>query len=135
MAGTGTGAYHKRNLVFPLQRSGRGFRQAVLIERFEAALLHLAATKKGAYYGDPNYGTIVYRLRTQDMTEALRQAALESLRYGAGVYIPDIQVHDLKSEIDDDLHKNTLSIFWTIRGATNQMHGELADVQVSRLSL
>jgi hypothetical protein len=136
MAGrTATAAYHKRNLAWPLSRTGAGFKQVSLVERYETALRHLVRTHKGAFYADPEYGTVCYRIRTQNMTDALVQACLEDIRRGAARYIPDIIVHDLVTEVDEDAHKFTLSVFWTIRGATQQVHGELAKTQTTYISL
>jgi phage baseplate assembly protein W len=116
--------YYKTNLSWPLSRAGWGFTRVTLVERVETALVHLAETKRGAYYADPEYGTIVYRLRTQNNTDSLRLAVVEDLRRAAATYVPDAIIHDMTVEtIDSDESSLRVSVYWTLRGMTTQRAG------------
>jgi len=128
-------AYHKRNLGWPLSRHGSGFRQMTLVARFDAALRHLALTPRGSYYSDSEYGTSLYKLRTQSMSEDLLQAATAEVQRAVATYVPDIVVTDVQGVRDDDANKLSVNIFWTIRAASQQLHGELAKQNVSSVRL
>lgn len=119
MGAPSSAPYYKANLAWPVARSGWGFTRVTLVERYETAIIHLMSTKRGSYYADPEYGSIVYRLRTQNITDGLRELVLEDVRRGTATYIPDILVYDLRVEtIDSDECSYRVSAFWNIRGAT-----------------
>jgi len=130
-----TAPYHKRNLGWPLARRGGGFRQLTLVDRYEAALYHLALTPRRSLYHDPRYGSVLYRLRTQNVTEALLQAVLEDLKRGAALYIPDIVITSIEAEMDMDEHKVKVSLFWVVRNANQSMGGDLSKEHTLPLSL
>lgn len=127
--------YHKRNLGWSLSWEGGSFGQRTLVERFESALIHLAKTPKGSYYADPDYGTNVYRLRTQNMNEGLIAAILQDVKLGVSKYVPDIVINDLLAEIDMDAHSLKVWVKWSVKGADSEMHGDLATERVAFVSL
>jgi hypothetical protein len=127
-------AYAKRNLAWPLSWRGGGFHQVTLAQRYEAALLHLLRTPQGALYYEPDYGSLVYQLRTQNMQrgpDGKTAKVLAFLRMSAAKYIPDIQIIDLISELHEDDQRLKISCVWVIREATVQMHGDIAVQQTT----
>lgn len=130
-----TAPYHKRNLGWPLSWEGSGFGQRTLIERYESALKHLALTPRGSYYADSGYGTLLYRMRTQNMTPGLVGALLEDLRAGAAKYVPDIVIQDLEAEIEADEHLLRVFVKWSVRGTDREMHGSLARQRTTYLNV
>jgi phage baseplate assembly protein W len=128
-------AYHKRNLAWPIARPAQSFQQVWLIKRFETAIMRLMMTPKGSYFHDPDYGSLLYTLRTQGMNEAHIQRALEDLRASAARYIPDINILDLKAEMRHEDQTLIVACFWTIRNASQQMHGDLAGPHTTMLPL
>ena len=128
------GAYHKRNLAWPLRWQGGGFVYVTLATRYEAAIRHMLLTPLGSLYYAPDYGTLFYRLRTQSFplkaldpeSENKLAVATAHLRQMTAKYIPDIHVHDAVVDPQDEEQRLRLSCIWTIRGATANMHGDLA---------
>lgn len=136
MSSPSASPYYKTNLAWPLKRTGWGFQRVTLVERVETALVHLAETKRGSYYADPEYGTIIYRLRTQAISTDLREVILEDLRRAAASYVPDALVHNLKVEtIDADECSIRVSIYWTFRGMSTQRAGGEAATQYNIATL
>jgi len=119
-------AYHKRNLGWPLAWVGGQLRQVTLAERYESAIRHLLHTPLNSLYYAPDYGTIVYRLRTQGANPTMIDVSVAQLRQVCGKYIPDVQIIDLVVEWQDDEQKLKIVCIWLIRDAEATMHGDLA---------
>jgi phage baseplate assembly protein W len=132
---TSGAAYHKRNLAWPMSRPANGMGQVALIKRYETAIYRLLLTPKGSYFSDPNYGSMIYTLRTQGMNTIRVQRVLEDFRAAAGRYIPDINIVDLTGDMRHEDQKLIVSCFWVIRNASQQMHGDLASTNVVKLPL
>jgi phage baseplate assembly protein W len=98
-------------------------------------LKHLALTPRGSYYADAGYGTLLYRMRTQNMTAGMTGALLEDLRAGAAKYIPDIVIQDLEAEMEMDEHLLRVFVKWSVRGADREMHGNLATQRTTYLNV
>jgi phage baseplate assembly protein W len=131
-------AYAKQNLAWPLLWEGAGFRRVTLATRYEAALRHMLNTPQGSLYYEPDYGSTIYRIRTQGMQRERTghiAAALAHLRSAAAKYIPDIQVVDLTAELNEDDQKLRISCVWIIREASLHMHGNLASQQTTTVLL
>ncbi len=111
-------AYYKANLVLPIILGSIGFKQAVLLARFEAAVRHLLATPEGSYLVDPDYGCTFERHRGQMMNETTLSFLKEETKRKFAKYIPDIVLSDLAvdvSEYEDEQLKVTA--IWTLRSA------------------
>jgi phage baseplate assembly protein W len=124
-------AYSKRNCLWPVGNSGSGWERGQLLERFEAAVRHLAMTPRRTLVCDPNYGSDLYLLRTQsEASDALLRAYQSQLGEGFAVYIPELQLFDVTMEPEgsDEETKNVI-IAWGIVGAEEGRHGELAGVK------
>lgn len=124
-------AYHKRNLYWPMSRRRGGMRQASLLDRLEVALFRLMNVKRGSYYSDPEYGSTIYRLRTQGLSEGMREVVYADLQQSVAKYIPDIVLYQFTVVKSDEDQSLTVSVTWGIRGATEQQHGELAKKRIT----
>jgi phage baseplate assembly protein W len=119
------------------QAAGR-LMQVTLVERYDAAVRHLLSTPYGSLWYAPDYGSMVYTLRTQGITRgdfSRLAEVLARLRQAAQKYIPDILIVDLLAEMDENDQKLLIKGVWVIREATPLMHGELASQQTTTVLL
>lgn len=89
-------AIRKRNCTWPLAKTAKGWATAVLAERYRAALKHLWRTPLGILPWRPEYGTMVYRYRTQSFNDADMAFLQEDLLGATARWVPDITILEIK---------------------------------------
>ena len=127
MAETQYSPYTKQNCTWPVRTGSKGWQREKLAKRFEAAVKHLVRTPKGSLYMDPEYGTELYKLRTQTVSDDEVGVQRPFLAQQFARYLPDLILTDLQISMDHEHEKLTISVYWIIRGAERAMHGDLAD--------
>jgi len=130
-------AYHKRNLLWQVRRTQYGYARGTLIERYETALRHFVRTSRGSLRCHPNYGSTLYRLRTQGINSNSAQVVKAELQSGISRYIPDISINRISLSMDPrkEQLQLTITINWSVNGATTQMHGELGQPKKLQVSI
>ena len=113
----------KRNALWPLTRTTKGWKTGILSERYRAALHHLWRTPRGSLPWQPEYGTLIYRFRTQSFNSVDVAVLQEDLRQATAKWIPDISILEIKfvpgelvSESDEQLQ---IHCAWGIPDATD----------------
>jgi phage baseplate assembly protein W len=132
-----TGAYHKRNLRWPLAWVGGGFDFVTLVARYESAIRHMMNTPHGSLYYAPDYGTMFHRLRTQSFPrkdlspegQGKLAVAVAHMRQSVSRYIPDVLIDKIFVEPDSEEQRLGLSCLWLLRNASASMHGDIAKPQ------
>jgi len=122
-------AYHKRNCLWPLRAVGSGWITATLLARFDAAVYHFVRAQKGSIYYDPEYGTDLYKLRTQTITDEEVQIQRASMVGGFSRWLPDLLLVSLELSKDSENEELEVAITWKIRAAIDTLHGNLAKPQ------
>lgn len=111
----------KRNALWPLQKSTKGWRTGTMAERYRAALHHLVRTKRGSLPWAPAYGTLVHLYRTQSISEQDETELLAELTTDVQTWIPDIVLLNVKVSQDmetiDDDERLPIEITWGIPDA------------------
>ena len=133
-ASTSRSPYAKQNIGWPLQTAAGRLRQVTLVERYDSAVRHLLHTPYGSLWYAPDYGSLVYKLRTQGIVRGERMRVAEvvaRLRQSAQKYIPDVLIVDLATEMLEEEQKLRVLGTWVIREANALMHGELAGQQTT----
>lgn len=128
-------AYHKTNCLWPLRASGSGWITAMLLERFDAAVYHFVRTPRGSLYSDPEYGTDLYQLRTQQIGQEETQIQRATMGGGFARYLPDLMLLQLELEQDGENEALTARIIWKIKSAVDTMHGNLAKPQQTLVTI
>lgn len=111
----------KRNALWPLKKSTKGWRTGTMAERYRAALHHLVRTKKGSLPWAPEYGTLLHLHRTQSLSEQDETDLLAELTTDVQTWVPDVMLlkvvvsQEMKT-IDDD-ERLPLEITWGIPDA------------------
>lgn len=122
----GRGAYHRRNLLWPVRWAGNRFAYGALATRAEAALRHLLTTPLNSLWWHPDYGTQFYMMRTQGMNFDMVNVAEAHLRQAVSKFIPDINIVNVHVTVQDEDQKLRIACEWLLRNANAQMHGDLA---------
>lgn len=120
---TAVPAIRKRNSLWPLARTTKGWRTGTLGERYRAALHHLWRTPRGSLPWQPDYGTNIYQYRTQGISDADEAFLQEDLVRATAQWIPDIVLLEIKfmpgelvEETDEHLQ---IQCAWGIPDATD----------------
>ena len=110
--------------------------------RCEAGMRHLMRTQLGTFRADPRYGSPWEKMRTQGFNTAVADEAEALFRSSAATYLPDVSVHEVRIEQAVNVNepppndtKVTVFVSWTIRGATEAQHGELARKKTSTVTV
>lgn len=82
----------KRNALWPLRKSSKGWGTGTLGERYRAAMHHLVRTPLGSIIWAPTFGTRLHQFRTQSINEAEQTLLFGELQRSIGLWIPDIVV-------------------------------------------
>ena len=107
--------FFKQNLLWPLAMGGAGLVTGTLILRYESAIRHLMLTPRGSLLVDPNYGTTIYKHRTQGITEATSSLIKADLSDAMSVYLPDLLLADVQvSQDPSDDETLLVTAIWLI---------------------
>lgn len=112
-------ANRKRNLLWPLLRVGKGYVSGIMGKRYESALRSLVRTPRGSIVWSPEFGTMVYLLRTQQASEEMLTFVTTDLQGSIGMWIPDIELITVDFDKNPDTEKVEVQIVWGIPNATS----------------
>lgn len=134
------GAFNKMNCTWPLTDSGHGWQRAALVDRIEAALMHLLRTPRGSIIHDLDYGTDYYRLKNQGISLNYDDPSTipfhELAKNQIAKYVPDIVVTELTfvpSTQDPEAFK--LSVRWQIPAPATGRAKEFATPRTTTVSV
>jgi len=114
-------------LGWPMAWSRNGFERLQGVARVRGALEHLVRTPLGAYWVDPQYGTIFHKLRTQGMTldegtedgGGLSAVAVSHFQQQAAVYVPSAVIHGVTPRVNPG-SRLVIHVIWTVASAGGQ---------------
>lgn len=116
-------ALRKRNCIWPLVRTAKGWKTGTLAERYRAALHHLWRTPRGSLPWQPDYGTVIYQFRTQSFNDADTAFLQEDLLRATAQWIPDIVILEIQfvpgELIGEEDERLQIQCAWGIPDATN----------------
>ena len=109
----------KRNALWPLRRSAKGWKTGTLAKRYEAAVHHLLRTKIGSILWAPSYGTRLDQFRTQSVTDTDQTLLAGEIASSFRIWIPDITM--LSVDFDNNPYSETLevTVVWGVLDASN----------------
>lgn len=107
-------ATRKRNAIWPMSRTSKGWDTATMAKRYNSALRHLIRTQRGTIIWAPDYGTRLETLRTQGITAELASFIEEDIRGAISLWIPDIRLIGLNLEANPDEETLEVHIAWGI---------------------
>lgn len=111
----------KRNVLWPMQRGGKGWSTGVMGKRYTSAVHHLLRTPYGALPWEPTYGSKIHQMRTQSINEPDRIFLQTDLQNGMAHWIPDIVLIDMQFELGTvaEDEKLTIIVTWGIPDASS----------------
>ena len=121
-ATTTTAPWHKANCIWPVQRGPAGWVRKTLATRLEAAIRHLMLTPRGSLTVDPHYGTSIYKLRTQPVSDEKAQLIKAEMADALARYAPDVVLHSLDVEVVPGEQRLKVTAVWTLRQAQAVHH-------------
>lgn len=84
--------------------------------------MHYVSTKRGSVWSDPDYGTLLYTLRTQGITKTRdgqvsvggSVAIVDDIRSGVQEYVPIVEAANFTLSVIPGSQTLTLNIYWTL---------------------
>lgn len=112
-------ATRKRNVLWPVRRTGKGLATGTMALRYEAALRNLLRVPKGSLIFAPGFGTRVHLLRTQSITPEDLAFFTQDLQSDIAEWIPDIDIITVDFEQNPDDEELKVLVVWGIPDATS----------------
>tara|TARA_R110002020_G_scaffold24388_2_gene80328 strand:- start:84 stop:494 length:411 start_codon:yes stop_codon:yes gene_type:complete len=103
-------------ISFPLT-VGTQRQNFVTTQQVHSNLKNLIMTMKGERLMQPNFGSDLYNLLFEQMDEmSLRDAALEAIKSAVEIWMPQVQINNIKVKLHPDRNLIHLSVNYWVEG-------------------